>query len=99
MTDASGTWNITISTLFGSQDATLDLVVDGSAVRGTARSSAGDIALREGTARGAALTIPIELSSPIAVRATAELTVTGDTLKGKIVGGPVPGIRVKGVRA
>lgn len=99
LSDASGTWKITISTLFGAQDATLDLVVDGSSVRGTAHSSAGDITLREGTVRGAVLTIPIELSSPIAVSAKAELTVAGDTMKGKIVGGPVPGIRVRGTRA
>jgi hypothetical protein len=98
MTDASGTWNITISTLFGSMSGTLDLKVAGSAVTGTGRADGNAIALSEGTVSGDELSIPLKLTSPIQVDAVAKLTVSGDTLKGKIVGGPIPGIKVSGTK-
>ena len=98
MSDIAGTWNITISALFGKQDATLDLTVHGSTVRGTARSSAGDIALSEGTLAGDTVTIPIELTQPMAVSAVAHLTFSGDTVTGKITGAPIPGVRISGRR-
>jgi hypothetical protein len=99
MSDAAGTWNITISTLFGSIEGTLELKVHGAKVTGTGRADGNTITLSEGTVDGDEVTIPLTLSSPIQVDATAELKVSGDTLKGKIVGGPMPGIRVSGTRA
>jgi hypothetical protein len=45
MSDASGTWNITISTLFGSIDGTLDLVVAGTKVTGTGRADGNTVTL------------------------------------------------------
>jgi hypothetical protein len=101
MSDAGGTWDITISTLFGSISGTLELVVSGDRVTGTGRADGNTITLAEGTVAGDSgekLTIPLKLSSPIQVDAVAELVVSGDTLKGKIVGGPMPGIRVSGTR-
>ncbi len=49
--------------------------------------------------KGDDVEIPIKLTSPITVDATAKFTVSGDTLAGKIVGGPMPGIKVSGTRA
>jgi hypothetical protein len=99
MSDASGTWNITISTLFGSISGTLDLVVAGTKVTGTGRADGNTVTLSEGTVKGDDVEIPIKLTSPITVDATAKFTVSGDSLKGKIVGGPMPGIKVSGTRA
>src|SRR5882757_1076879 len=98
MSDAGGTWDITISTLFGSIAGTLELVVSGGRVTGTGHADGNTITLAEGTATGDEVTIPLKLTSPIQVDAMAKLTVKGDTLKGKIVGGPIPGIRVSGTR-
>jgi hypothetical protein len=99
MSDAAGTWNITISTLFGSIEGTLDLAVAGTKVTGTGRADGNTIELSEGVLAGDEVTIPLSLSAPIQVDATAKLKVAGDRLTGKIVGGPLPGIKVAGVRA
>ena len=98
MSTVAGTWKITISSLLGSVNGTLELRVDGDRVTATGRSDAGSLTFREGTLEGAQVRIPVELSSPMEVRATAVLTVDGDTMKGRIVGAPIPGVRVKGAR-
>lgn len=98
MSDIAGTWEIRVTSLLGSIDGTLDLVVDGDTVTGTGRAANGSIKLDEGTVDGDSVTIPIDLSNPIEVRATAKLTVSGDTMKGKISGAPIPGVRVSGRR-
>lgn len=99
MSDVAGTWNITISTLFGSIKGTLDLSVDGTAVTGTGRADGNEITISGGTFEGDTLTVPVKLTSPMAIDATVEATITGDTLKGKVTGGPVPGIKISGTRA
>lgn len=98
MSDAAGTWEIRITSPLGSMDGRLVLEVDGKRVTGVGRSGAGAISLREGTVDGDTVTIPIELSTPIAVRASAKLAITGDSLSGKISGAPIPGVRVRGHR-
>lgn len=96
MSDVAGIWNITISTLFGKGEGVLDLKVDGTKVTGTGRTGDHVIILSEGTLEGNKLSLPIKLPAPIAVDATAVVTVTGDAMKGKIVGGPMPGIKISG---
>lgn len=98
MSDVSGTWKITISTLFGKVEGALELKVDGSKVTGTGRTGDQVITLSEGVLEGDKLTLPIKLTAPMAVDAVAVVTVSSDTLKGKIVGGPIPGIKVSGTR-
>ena len=97
MGGVAGTWKLTLSALIGSQQATLVLDVDGRRVTGTASSDAGAIQLGEGTLDGERVTIPIELTHPRRISATAKLTVSGDTIKGRITGAPLP-VRVSGTR-
>lgn len=97
MTTVAGTWNLKLSALIGSQEATLVLKVDGTRVTGSATSDRGAIQLREGTVDGNTVTIPIELTQPMRISATATLTVSGDTLNGRIAGAPLP-IKVSGTR-
>jgi len=99
MSGIAGTWTITISAFIGKQDATLDLAVDGTKVTGTASTPDGSITLREGTLDGDTVTIPIELTQPMAISAVAHLTFSGDTVKGKVSGAPIPGVRITGRRA
>ncbi len=98
MSDVAGTWNITISTLFGKGEGVLDLKVDGTKVTGSGRTGDHVITLSEGTLEGDQLSLPIKLTSPVAVDATAVVAVRGDSMKGKIVGGPLPGMKVSGTK-
>jgi hypothetical protein len=98
MSDLAGTWKISITSLLGGVDGTLELRVDGTRITGTACSERGGITLREGTVDGDTATIPIELTQPIRLNATARITATGDTLKGKVSGAPIPGVRISGTR-
>lgn len=99
MSSIAGTWNITISAFIGKQDAALHLEVDGTRVTGTASTPDGAIVLSEGKLDGDTLTIPIELTQPMAISAVAHLTFSGDTVKGKVSGAPIPGVRISGRRA
>ena len=98
MSDLAGTWKISIISLLGGVDGTLELTVDGTRITGTARNDRGGITLREGTVDGDTATIPIELTQPIPLHATARITATGDTLNGKVSGAPIPGVPISGTR-
>ncbi|HWR85550.1 MAG TPA: hypothetical protein VN200_06125 [Rhodoglobus sp.] len=99
MSALDGTWNVTISYLLGSLDGTLTLHVTGGRITGSASTKRGRIRLSEGTVDGDTATIPIELTEPMAIHATATITASGDQLKGKVSGAPIPGVRISGTRA
>lgn len=97
MSTVAGTWKLTLASMMGAQEATVVLDVDGTTVTGRASTDAASIQLHPGTVDGNAVTLPIELTSPMRISVVANLTVDGDTLSGKVSGTPVP-VRVTGVR-
>jgi hypothetical protein len=99
MSALDGTWNVTISALLGSIEGTLTLVSSGGRITGTASTTRGSIRISEGAVDGDTATIPIHLTQPIAIDATATVTADGDRLKGKVSGAPIPGVRISGTRA
>lgn len=98
MTNADGTWNIVVATPIGRQEVTLELVTDGSAVSGTATTSAETVPVKDGSYAAGALGLAVDLRKPFPMTVTYALTLDEDTVTGTAKAGPFPASKVTGSR-
>lgn len=96
---ADGTWNITMDSPMGAQQATLTLVTDGGSLSGKLAGPQGEMAFDGGTVDGdnLAWTIAIEQPMPMQIETTA--TVDGDNLTGEAKLGSFGTAKLTGTRA
>jgi hypothetical protein len=100
----AGIWDVIVSTPFGDQDLTIDLVVDGTApggtaVSGVARHAAGTFPFEGGTLKGHTVTFRVSMTAPVTADLKVTLTADGDTISGKAKAGLMPSFAVHGRRA
>jgi hypothetical protein len=96
----TGTWNLSIATPMGEQKVELELVQDGDQVSGVSRNDLeGETPMVEPVLNGNKLTWKSNITRPIKVTATMELTFNGDLATGTAKAGMFPAAKVVGQRA
>lgn len=78
-----GTWNVTLNSPMGAQQATLTLATDGGTLTGTMGGPQGEIELSDGTVDGDNLAWKAEMTQPMAMTLEFTATVSGDAIDGK----------------
>ena len=99
MSNPAGTWKVTVSSPFGDQPLTIDLIVDGHDVSGTATHSAGTFPFTGGEYRDDEVTFQVSLTAPVTADLKVTLRADGDAITGKAKTGILPSFRVTGTRA
>ncbi|MBL5972250.1 MAG: hypothetical protein D3X82_00350 [Candidatus Leucobacter sulfamidivorax] len=99
MTDIDGTWDIVIASPIGRQEVALKLTTDGTAVTGTAQTSAELVDVDNGELNGDVLSCSVDLRKPFPMTVTYTLAFDGDAITGKAKAGPFPASKVTGNRA
>jgi hypothetical protein len=94
-----GTWNVVVSTPFGDQDLSIDIVVDGQNVSGVARHSSGAFPFQGGALTGDTVTFDVSLTAPVTADLKITMTFDGDTVTGTAKAGLMPGFPIAGHRA
>ena len=96
----SGKWNLSIATPMGEQKVELELVQDGDQVTGVSRNDLeGETPMVDPVLSGNKLTWKSNITRPIKVTATMELTFNGDLVTGTAKAGMFPAAKVIGQRA
>ena len=99
MSNPAGTWNVVVASPFGDQPLTIDLVVDGDDVSGSAKHSAGTFPFSGGTYRGDTVVFEVSLTTPVTADLKVTLQADGDSISGKAKTGILPSFKVTGTRA
>ena len=81
---ADGSWNSTINSPMGAQQATMTLKTDGSSLSGKMEGAQGTQEFDGGTADGDNLTWKIEMTSPMPMTLEVTAVVDGDTIGGNV---------------
>ena len=98
MSNPAGTWKVTVATPFGDQGLTIDLVVDGEDVSGTATHEAGVYPFTGGTYRDDKTVFEVSLEAPVKADLKVTLRVDGDRISGKARAGLLS-FKLEGARA
>jgi hypothetical protein len=96
---ADGTWNVTLNSPMGAQQATLDLKTDGSTLTGSMGGPQGSLDLTDGTVDGDNLTWKAELEQPMKMTMEFSATVAGDSISGEAKLGTFGSASFSGTRA
>jgi hypothetical protein len=95
----TGTWNISISTLIGTQSAVLELTEHDGVVEGIAKSDEETMPLIHPILDGNRLTWKLSITKPMRLNLMFDVTIDGDTLTGTSKAGILPASKVTGTRA
>ena len=96
----TGKWNLSIATPMGEQKVELELVQDGDQVTGVSRNDLeGETPMVDPVLNGNKLTWKSNITRPIKVTATMEITSNGDLVTGTAKAGMFPAAKVVGQRA
>ena len=96
----TGKWNLSIATPMGEQKVELELVQDGDQVSGVSRNDLeGETPMVDPVLNGNKLTWKSNITRPIKVTATMEITFNGDLVTGTAKAGMFPAAKVVGQRA
>ena len=95
---ADGTWKVTINSPMGVQQGTLNVKTAGGSFTGSFEGQMGkqDIS---GTVDGDKLSWKTNITSPMPLELTFNITVSGDSLSGAVQAGAFGSSPVSGVRA
>lgn len=96
---ADGTWNTTMNTPMGAQNATLTLASDGDALNGKMSGPQGDMDIEDGAIDGSTLTWKANITSPMAMTLEFTATVDGDEINGSVKLGAFGDATFSGTRA
>ncbi len=96
---ADGTWNVTMNSPMGAQDATLVLATDGDTLTGSMNSPQGSMDITDGTIDGDALTWKAALTQPMPITLEFTATVDGDSISGDVALGSFGNATFAGTRA
>lgn len=81
---ADGTWDITMNTPMGAQNAKLELSSDGNVLTGRMTSPQGDADVQEGTVDGNSLSWKADITTPISMTLEFSATLDGDSISGSV---------------
>lgn len=81
---ADGTWDITMNTPMGAQNAKLELSSDGNVLTGRMTSPQGDADVQEGTIDGNSLSWKADITTPISMTLEFSATLDGDSISGSV---------------
>jgi hypothetical protein len=98
MSNPAGTWSVTVATPFGDQGLTIELVVEGEDVSGTATHEAGVYPFTGGTYRDDTVVFEVSLEAPVKADLKVTLRADGDRIAGKAKAGLLS-FKVEGERA
>ena len=96
---ADGTWNTTMNTPMGAQNATLTIATDGGTLTGKMSGPQGELELQDGTVDGDNLTWKADITSPMAMTLEFSATVSGDEISGSVKLGAFGNASFSGTRA
>ena len=99
MSSVDGTWNATISSPMGAQEAVFTFAADGSSLTGTATQLGATTDLSDGSVDGDQVSFGLSVTVPMPLELQFSLTVDGDSLSGTAQAGPFPPMPVSGERA
>jgi hypothetical protein len=94
-----GSWDVTIATPIGNLAVVFDIAEKDGAIQGTARSDAETVDFLEPVADGNRLTWQQEVTTPMRLKLSFEVTVEGDTMTGTSRAPGIPASKVSGGRA
>lgn len=96
---ADGSWNCTINSPMGAQEATMTLVTDGGSLSGTMAGAQGTQEFTGGTVDGNNLEWKVEMTSPMPMTLEISATVDGDSISGNVKLGAFGNASFEGSRA
>jgi hypothetical protein len=99
VSSVDGTWNATINSPMGAQEAVFTFATDGSSPTGTATQNGATTDLSEVLLDGDQLAFGLSVTVPMPLELQFALTVDGDSLNGTAQAGPFPPMPVSGERA
>lgn len=95
---ADGSWDCTINSPMGAQQATLTLVTDGSTLSGIMAGAQGTQEFAGGTVDGDNLQWEVQMTSPMPMTLEISATVAGDTISGNVKLGAFGNASFEGTR-
>ena len=96
---ADGSWNCTINSPMGAQEATITLVTDGGSLSGTMAGDQGTQEFSGGTVDGNNLEWEVQMTSPMPMTLEISATVDGDSISGNVKLGAFGNASFEGARA
>ena len=96
---ADGTWNTTMNTPMGAQNASVTLATDGDTLTGTMKGPQGELAVEDGKVDGNSLSWKASVTTPMAMTLEFTATVDGDSLSGDVKLGAFGNATFTGTRA
>lgn len=96
---AGGSWNVTINSPMGAQQAKLNLATNGGSLTGTMAGPQGEIELTDGTVEGSALAWKAAMTQPMPITLEFSATVDGDAISGDVKLGAFGNATFSGNRA
>ena len=96
---ADGSWNCTINSPMGAQEATITLVTDGDSLSGTMAGDQGTQEFSGGTVDGNNLEWEVQMTSPMPMTLEISATVDGDSISGNVKLGAFGNASFEGARA
>lgn len=98
MTTFAGVWNVTIDTLMGKMEVTLDITEQDGAIRGVASNGKETVDFLEPVANGNQLTWSQAVTTPMKLMLRFDVTVDGDTMTGTSKAGIFAASKLHGSR-
>jgi len=99
MSNADGTWNTTMNTPMGAQNATLTLQTDGNTLSGKMDAQAGTTEIKDGAVDGDTLTWKADITQPMPITLEFTAKVDGDEMSGDVKLGGFGNASFSGTRA
>jgi len=96
---ADGSWNCTINSPMGAQEATMTLDTDGGSLSGTMAGAQGTQEFTGGTVDGNNLEWKVEMTSPMPMTLEISASVDGDSISGNVKLGAFGNASFEGSRA
>ena len=97
MANVDGSWDCTVKSPLGDQQATLDVKAAGDNFAGIFAGALGETQV-SGTVSGDTLAWRMDISVPMPMLLDCEATVSGDTLDGKVTAGAFGSFPLEGTR-
>ncbi len=95
---ADGSWNCTINSPMGAQEATITLATDGGSLSGTMAGDQGTQEFSGGTVDGNNLEWEVQMTSPMPMTLEISATVDGDSISGNVKLGAFGNASFEGAR-
>ena len=95
-----GTWELTLDTPMGAQNATLTLTSDGDSLSGKLTGGpGGELEIEDGKVDGNDISYKFKITSPMAIEVEVTATVDGDSISGSAKLGAFGNAKITGNRA